>query len=62
MATLRLIAGHPGTVSTTLANQLGLARPDFKDNVRKLKTLGLTISLDVGYRVSPRGEAFLKRG
>jgi hypothetical protein len=27
--------------------------------VRKLKALGLTISLAVGYRVSPRGEAYL---
>jgi hypothetical protein len=28
--------------------------------VRQLKGLGLTISLDVGYRLSPRGKAFLK--
>lgn len=59
-ATLRLIADNPGVVSTRLADQLGLERPDFKDNVRKLKALGLTISLDIGYRLSPRGEAFLK--
>lgn len=59
-ATLKLIAGNPGTVSTNLADQLGTERPDFKDNVRKLKALGLTISLDVGYRLSPRGETFLK--
>jgi ribosomal protein S19E (S16A) len=29
--------------------------------VRKLKELGLTESLDVGYRLSPRGRAFLAR-
>jgi len=29
--------------------------------VRQLKGLGLTISLDVGYRLSPRGKAFLAR-
>ena len=33
----------------------------FKEDVRKLKNLGLTISLGVGYRLSPRGEAFLAR-
>jgi hypothetical protein len=27
--------------------------------VRKLKALGLTESLDVGYRISPRGQALL---
>ncbi|MGV3491443.1 MAG: hypothetical protein ACO1OG_08990 [Devosia sp.] len=58
-ATLQLIASRPGTVSTTLAQAIGLERDVFKDNVRKLKALGLTISLDVGYRLSPRGEAVL---
>ena len=33
----------------------------FKVNVRKLKGLGLTESLKVGYRLSPRGEAVLGR-
>jgi hypothetical protein len=28
-------------------------------HVRKLKTLGLTLSLEVGYRLSPRGEVLL---
>jgi hypothetical protein len=60
-ATLLLIAKHPGTVSTTLAKAIGLERDVFKDNVRKLKALGLTISLDVGYRLSPRGEAVLAK-
>ena len=31
----------------------------FKARVRRLKALGLTISLDVGYRLSPRGKAIL---
>lgn len=38
----------------------GLGYPDmltFKRDVRKLKELGLTESLEVGYRLSPRGEA-----
>jgi hypothetical protein len=31
----------------------------FKTDVRKLKGLGLTESLEVGYRLSPRGVALL---
>jgi hypothetical protein len=60
-ATLRAIATQPAIVSTTLAEQLGMERPAFKLNVRKLKALGLTESLEIGYRLSPRGEAFLAR-
>ena len=58
-AILTQIAEHPATVSTVLAEALGWPRPDFKLHVRRLKELGLTISLDVGYRLSPRGEAYL---
>ena len=32
----------------------------FKVNVRKLKGLGLAESLEVGYRLSPRGRALLE--
>ena len=43
-----------------LAAQLGRAElQPFKTDVRKLKALGLTASLEVGYRLSPRGRAFL---
>lgn len=34
-------------------------RPTVKAGVRKLKELGLTESLAVGYRLSPRGAALL---
>ena len=37
----------------------GQDKMSFKLNVRKLKTLGLTESLEVGYRLSPRGAALL---
>jgi hypothetical protein len=57
--TLRLIAEHPGVVSTELAPALGLDRLPFKQRVRRLKELGLTESLKVGYRLSPRGDALL---
>ncbi len=58
-STLRLIERYPGVVSTALARHAGQERPAFKADVRKLKELGLTESLDVGYRLSPRGEAYL---
>jgi hypothetical protein len=58
---MRLIKRHPGVVSTRLAGDVGMPRGEFKMKVRKLKALGLTESLDVGYRVSPRGHALLRR-
>jgi hypothetical protein len=57
--TLELIHSHPGVVSTTLARRLKIERPEFKIKVRKLKELGLTESLEIGYRLSRLGEAFL---
>ena len=59
-AVLALIADQPGVVSTVLAEAIGWERQDFKLHVRRLKELGLTLSLDVGYRLSPRGESYLK--
>jgi hypothetical protein len=59
-STLRLIDKYPGVVSTALARQAGQERPAFKLNVRKLKELGLTESLDTGYRLSPRGHAVVQ--
>ncbi|MGI9628337.1 MAG: hypothetical protein ACR2QM_16000 [Longimicrobiales bacterium] len=57
---LELISIHPATLAAELANDLGLEKADFKVRVRKLKSLGLTESLKVGYRLSPRGAAFLE--
>jgi hypothetical protein len=56
---LRLIRDNPGVVSTELAPQVGMERFPFKQRVRRLKELGLTESLRVGYQLSPRGEALL---
>jgi len=58
-AALELIRDNPGTVAADLARQRGRERLDFKADVRKLKALGLTESLRVGYRLSPRGRAVL---
>jgi hypothetical protein len=58
-AVLALIADRPGIVSTVLAEAMGWERQDFKLHVRRLKELGLTLSLDVGYQLSPRGQSYL---
>lgn len=60
-ATLRLIAAHPQRRAAELAELLGREMAAFKQDVRKLKALGLTESLDIGYRLSWRGEALLSR-
>jgi hypothetical protein len=60
-AVLRVIAARPGVRAADLAAELGRERLDFKRDVRKLKALGLTESLEVGYRLSPRGRALLRR-
>jgi hypothetical protein len=57
--TLRAIAAHPGALAADLAHRLGRERDPFKRDVRKLKELGLTESLRTGYRLSPRGRAWL---
>lgn len=60
MTALGLIRDHPEVVSTDLAARIGQERFAFKDDVRRLKQLGLTESLRVGYRLSPRGRAFMQ--
>ena len=61
VATLRLIGDRPGVRAADLAAAAGRERQPFKTDVRKLKELGLTESLEVGYRLSPRGRALLGR-
>ena len=58
---LAAIEEHPGVVSGTLAERLGCERDWLKPQVRKLKNLGLTISLQIGYELSPRGGVVLNR-
>ncbi|MFO1093744.1 MAG: hypothetical protein U0992_10600 [Planctomycetaceae bacterium] len=60
MQVLRLIEQHPQRRAVELAQLMGYDKPSFKINVRKLKNLGLTESLEIGYRLSPRGRAFLR--
>jgi hypothetical protein len=56
---LKLIDQHPAVVSTVLAEKMGVDRPTFKLDIRKLKESGLTESLEIGYRLSPRGKRLL---
>lgn len=57
--TLRLIAEHPGRRAPDLAEMVDRETKPFKLDVRKLKNLGLTKSLKIGYELSPRGAAYL---
>jgi hypothetical protein len=61
LRTLALIEEHPGVRAIELATLEGRAKLDFKIDVRKLKALGLTESLPLGYQLSPRGQAVLDR-
>jgi hypothetical protein len=57
---LELIAANPARRAPDLAAELGRETAPFKADVRKLKELGLTESLVTGYRLSPRGRAYLE--
>ena len=52
---LALIEAHPARRAGDLAPAMGWDVPKFKANVRKLKALGLTQSLEVGYRLTDLG-------
>ncbi len=58
--TLRLVNDNPGRRAQELADLLGREKEALKVDIRKLKDLGLTLSLEVGYRISPRGAAYLR--
>lgn len=57
---LELIDRHTGRPAGELATEKGIDKPSFKRRVRSLKELGLTESLEVGYRLSPRGRRYLR--
>ena len=58
---LGMIETQPGRRAPDLARQAGRETLAFKADVRKLKEMGLTESLEVGYRLSPRGAAYLQQ-
>ncbi|HSK34542.1 MAG TPA: hypothetical protein VK903_13765 [Propionicimonas sp.] len=57
---LEWIRDNPGVISTELATLLRREVPPMKADIRRLKALGLTESLRIGYRLSPRGAAYLE--
>lgn len=61
VAVLRAIEASPGTPAAELAEGFGRQKQPFKTDVRKLKELGLTESLNPGYRLSRRGRSYLER-
>jgi Mn-dependent DtxR family transcriptional regulator len=56
-----LLGENPHVRAQDLADGLGMEKAVFKNDVRKLKELGLTISHSPGYELSPRGKAVLSR-
>jgi hypothetical protein len=58
---LEILRDNPHVRAEDLATGIGLDKPTFKNNVRKLKKLGLTISHSPGYELSPRGHVLLMR-
>ncbi|BDD82706.1 hypothetical protein TPB0596_24690 [Tsukamurella pulmonis] len=56
---LTWIRDHPRVVSKELAAQRGVELLPMKADIRTLKGMGLTISHEVGYELSPRGAAYL---
>ena len=59
LAVLRLIEDGPHVPARILAAEMQWETLDFKAHVRRLKTLGLTISHEVGYEVSDLGRRYL---
>lgn len=58
---LNEIRKHPGKRAQDIADSLGVEKDWLKPNIRKLKNLGLTISLETGYKLSPRGEMVFEK-
>ena len=56
---LAAIRADPGRRAGDLAAAAGREMLPYKADVRKLKALGLTVSLPVGYRLSARGERYI---
>ena len=58
---LKAVYKEPGKYAIEYATELGYEKEWFKLNIRKLKNLGLTISLSDGYEISPRGKIILEK-
>ena len=54
------VAEQPGVAARMLAERLECEKDWLKPQVRKLKNLGLTVSLETGYELSSRGRTVLQ--
>ena len=61
MDTLSTINNYPKMSAFELAKKLEKPKDWLKVNIRKLKNLGLTVSHEKGYSLSPRGAALMKQ-
>jgi hypothetical protein len=59
LATLRAIEVEAGVPARMIATDLGVDTPSFTRDIRKLKGIGLTISLETGYELSELGQTYL---
>lgn len=59
LKTLETIDRMPERRAAELAGHLGVEKEWLKTHIRQLKNLGLTESLETGYRLSPRGRSVL---
>lgn len=57
---MRMIAGQSGITAGEIAAVLNVEKDALKRKIRKLRELGLTVSLHRGYRISARGKAVLE--
>ena len=58
---LESIGDNPGKLAIEIAHSIDMEKKPFKARVRRLKELGLTISLKQGYELSPRGRSYVAR-
>lgn len=58
---LLAIRDNPHSHATGIAKLTGFEKEWLKLNIRKLKNLGLTISYNVGYELSPLGNEYLNK-
>ncbi|NND32501.1 MAG: hypothetical protein HKN76_07915 [Saprospiraceae bacterium] len=58
---LDAIKNYPKLRAADLADKISKDKSWLKPNIRKLKNLGLTISHEVGYSISPLGKFVLKK-
>ncbi|NOT77158.1 MAG: hypothetical protein HOP08_19715 [Cyclobacteriaceae bacterium] len=58
---MKLIKRYPERRAGDLADIIQMDKFDFKINVRKLKNLGLTVSHEIGYSISPLGDIVMDK-